>query len=492
MTLEAIGGPRPPAVPGPAPADHSLLSLEGLRKSRPARAVLGALLAAAIVAVIYLIVLAFTGHFTNVVKINAQLPPGSNAVPVGAAVEYRNVTIGKLGSEGQGPNGVVAVQFDIYPSNLSRIPKGVEAQVSPLSIFGNQYINLVAPSQVGTERLAAGDFIKPYSGAPSTSLQGTVTQLYGLLNAVHPADLDTALTAFATALNGEGVNLGRALTGSSDYLGKAVVPNLSTIRSDLNLTVPVSREIQSATPQILGILSNSTVTSRTITSNSAVVKNLLSSGSGAVKQFADILVDVETSLPMLLNDSGPLLGDITQSPTELAQTLSGLTQFAGAVANAESQGPYLSVNANLPVVNISAGVNAALGYNNPSSLAQALGSAVNPPTYTSANCPQYPGEANPDCGVGGNPSAAPVQAASDPGWAPAPVSGPAASSPGATGSGRTSTASQNLPSSDLPTSASLDAVQAIATALNGGQWPAAPGLATMILYPLLSAMDSTA
>lgn len=487
MTLEATHAPHLPAVPGPAPEGRGLLSLEGLRESRPARSALGALLAGAVIAIIYLIVLAFTGHFTDVVKINAQLPPGSNAVPVGAAVEYRNVTIGKLGSEGQGPNGVVAVQFDIYPSKLGLIPKSVQAQVSPLSIFGNQYINLVAPSQIGSARLAAGDFIKPYSGAPSTSLQGTVTQLYGLLNAVHPADLDTALTAFATALNGEGANLGHALTGSSDYLGKAVVPNLSTIQSDLNLTVPVSQELRSATPQILGILSNSTVTSQTITSYSTAVRNLLSSGSATVRQFANVLVDVETSLPMLLNDSGPLLGDITQSPTELAQTLSGLTQFAGAVANAESQGPYLSVNANLPVVNISAGVNAALGYNNPSSLAQALGKAVNPPTYTSANCPEYPGETNPYCGVGGNPSATPVQSAA---WSPPPASQPGSTSRAAAAS-NSNPPTENLPSSELPTSASLDAVQAIAIALNGGQSPPAPGLATMILYPLLAAMDRT-
>ena len=77
----------------PKPATRkSLLSLEGIQESRPARALLGLLLSAAVVGIIYAILLTFTGHFTNVVSIDAQLPPGSNAVTVGAPVEYRNVT----------------------------------------------------------------------------------------------------------------------------------------------------------------------------------------------------------------------------------------------------------------------------------------------------------------------------------------------------------------------------------------------------------------
>src|SRR5581483_10930016 len=107
-----------------------------------------------------------------------QLPQGSNAVPISAPVEYLNVTVGKVGAETEAPNGAVAVQFDIYPQNLARIPKGVQAQVAPLSIFGNQYVNLVPPTAATTGHLEAGDVIRPYAGAPSSSLQGTVTQLY--------------------------------------------------------------------------------------------------------------------------------------------------------------------------------------------------------------------------------------------------------------------------------------------------------------------------
>lgn len=480
---------RPLSPPGDeAPQPRSRYGLEALRESKPARAVLGLVLAAVVVAVIYVIVLTFTGTFTNVVKINAQLPDGSNAVPIAAPVEYRNVTVGKVGSETQAPDGGVAVQFLIYPKNLASIPKGVQAQVSPLSIFGNQYIDLVPPASPQPGHLQRGDFVAPFAGSPSTSLQGTVTQLYNLLNAVHPADLDTALTAFATALNGEGDALGRTLAGTSTYLGQAVVPNLPTIKSDLNLIDPVSGEVNKAAPDVIGTLGNSTVTAETISSQEAELHQLLTAGTTTVGRFGTILQKVQTSLPALLNESGPLLADVTQSPTELSQTLSGLTQFASAVAAQESSGPYLSVTANLPVADISAGVNAALGYDNPASVSKALGSTVNPSTYTAANCPEYPGETNPYCGVGGSPDARPLAGASVPasavslpGARPVQAASPAG---GATADQPAATASY------APYAAELQAVQAIAAALNGGQAPPSPGLATVVLLPLLSSMTA--
>jgi virulence factor Mce-like protein len=465
-----------------------------LQESKWAKALLGLLLSAAVVAVVYTIVLSFTGHFTNVAKVTAQLPAGSNAVPVGAPVEYRNVTVGTVSSEGLAPNGGAAVQLKLYPAKMAAVPSGVRAQVAPLSIFGNQYVNLVPPPTIGAAHLEAGTFIAPYGGAPSTSLQGTVTQLYSLLHAVHPAELDTALSALASALNGEGTNLGHTLSGASTYLNQAIVPNLATVQSDLKLIDPVSQEVVNSTPNLLGVLSNSTVTARTITDQQAELHTLLSSGRATVKQLADILGQVRTTLPSLLNESGPLLADVTQNPNELSQTLSGLTQFASAVAAAESHGPYLSVNANLPVVDISAGVNAALGYNNPTSLAQALGSAFDPPTYTGANCPEYPGASNPYCGVGGSPDAAPVQAASVP-LAAGSGSGSGASGSQAVGAAQSSsspasagTAGGTSASPTTPYASELAAAQAIAAALNGGQAPPSPGLAAIVLYPLLSSM----
>ena len=461
----------------------SLLSLEGIQESRPARALLGLVLAAGVVGVIYLILLTFTGHFTNVVSIDAQLPPGSNAVTVGAPVEYRNVTVGKVASEAAGANGLVSVRFQMYPARMAQVPKGVLAEVAPLSIFGNQYVDLVPPVAAGTGHLAAGDFIAPYSGAPSTSLQGSVTQLYDLLHAIHPADLDTALTAFATALRGEGTDLGQALSGASDYLG-AIRPHLPTVQSDLRLLAPVSGQLQTATPDLLGLLANSSVTSQTITNQASQLHTLLATGQSATRRFADVLQQSQNALIALMNQSGPLLSDVTANPNELSLTLQGLGQWAAAWSAGESHGPYLSVNANLPVPDISSGVNAALGYDNPASISAALGPAFNPATYSSANCPQYPGASNPYCGRGGSPAATPVGASR--------ASAAALYKP-STGSGASTQqqSAQTYAGPSTPYTDELRAIDAIATALNGGRPPASPALASLILFPLLSSMSGS-
>ena len=463
-------------------------SLEGLQQSRAGRAAFGVLLTVVVALVVWFIVSAFTGQFTNVVRIQAELPQGSNAVQVAAPVEYRNVTVGKVGSEKAGPNGTVAVEFEIYPKNLPNIPKGVQAQVSPLSIFGNQYVDLVAPKSVGTGHLEAGDVVSPYTGAPSSSLQGTTTQLYGLLNAIHPADLDTALTSFAEALNGEGRALGQTLSGTAKYLGTGVVPNLGNVRSDFALLTPVNDEINRSAPDVIATLGNSATTAQTITQQAAALHGLLTNGTNSIGQFGNVLQQVDVTLPELMNESGPLLADVTQNPDELARTLSGLTTFAAAVAAQEQSGPFLSVNVALPVADISAGVNAALGYNNPASVDTALGSAVNPPTYTSANCPQYPGESNPYCGTGGSP-------ASQPAGGTVGTVTPLRAQSTSPAPGGTATTAANAPASDLaagatqnPQAAQMQAAMAVATAHNGGQVPTAPGLVAVVLLPLLASI----
>ena len=476
--MSTLGPPTTTPSPG---TGKRLFSLEGFQESLAARAILGVVLAALVIGTIYAIVLAFTGHFTNVVSINAQLPEGSNAVTVGAPVEYRTVTVGKIASEKEGPDGSISVRFEMYPARMAQVPKGVEAEVAPLSIFGNQYVDLIPPATIGSAHLEAGDSIQPYAAAPSTSLQGTVTQLYDLLHAVHPADLDTALTALATALHGEGTNLGQALSGASQYFG-AIQPRLPTVQADLKLLDPVSAHLQEAAPDLLGLLSNSSVSAQTITNQQAQLHTVLTTGQSATQRFADILQQEQGALISLMNQSGPLLSDVTANPNELSLTLQGLSQWAAAWASAESHGPYLSVNANLPIADISAGVNAALGYDNPASLGAALGPAFNPTTYSSANCPQYPGEANRYCGVGGSPAATPS------GGSPASS---ASYHPSAAAQPATLQAAQQ-PAYSGPSTPYLEeirAIDAIAAALNGGSPPPSPALASMVLFPLLSSMS---
>lgn len=490
---------------GTEQVQKSRFTLEALEESRGARALLGLVLAAVVVAIIYVILEGFLGDLTTVVKMDATLPLGSNAVVVGAPVEYNFVTVGKIVSEQQARGGAVLAKIDLYPAKMKEVPRNVEAQVQPESIFGNQEVVLeVTPGQlVSATHLAAGDTIGPYSAAASTSLQGSVTTIYNLLHAIQPADLMTALDSLSTALQGQGQALGQSLVAGSNYFGD-IEPHLQTVASDIQLLDPVANDLQAATPNVLATLANTTTTAQTITNEASTLHDLLTQGSTTSAQLTSLLTNVETSLPALLNDSGPLLADVARNPNELSQTVSGLGQWAAAWAAAETNGPYITVDANLPIANINDAVDAALGYGLPGSLAGALGADhFNPATYTAADCPTYSGMPNPYCAatasgaIGGSPAADPVGSAgvsaANTDTAASTDSGSAAADPAdATGpsTGSTSTTPAAATNRSSPYADATAAAQSIAAALNGGAQPASPAIATMLLLPLLASMSA--
>lgn len=255
------------AALGTGRVDKRRYSLEALKESKLAQALMGIGVVVGFLLIIFFIWEGFLGRLTNVTKINSTLPLGSNAVVVGAPVEYNYVTVGKIDSEGRAPNGAVVARLALYPSLMKKVPSNVQAQVQPESIFGNQEVALIVPggvSHASTKPLAAGDSIPPYTASPSTSLQGTVTTIYDLLKAVRPADLMTALDAIATALKGEGTALGQSLVAGSNYLN-AIDPHLATISADVQLLSPVSQNFNNVTPNALAVLSNSAVSAQTIT-----------------------------------------------------------------------------------------------------------------------------------------------------------------------------------------------------------------------------------
>lgn len=438
---------------------------------------MGVLLTVVVIVGVGAIMLAFTGHFTSVVHFRAEVSGQGNAVQVGSAVQYRNVTVGKVVSQSPGPGGRVALKLDIYPAKLRSIPPGVTASVSPLSIFGNQYVELHAPATIAPGHLRGGQFIPADEAALSDSLQGTVSQLYNLLNAVHPADLDTALTALATALRGQGSDLGHALVSASRYFG-GLVPSLPALNSDLTLLSPVSSNLAASAPNLVGILGNSEVTGSTISSQAATLHQFLTGGAGLAGQTTSLVRQIQDTYPTLVNEASPILADMSANPDELSQTLTGLGKWAAAWAAAETKGPFVSLQTTLPIANINAAVQASLGYDATNQIALGLGSAVNPPTYTSSDCPQYPGESNPYCGVGGSPAANP---------APTKVNTAGTSKPMVPAQDPPPVATQSAaPAPPGADPAEQQALQTIASGLDQGS--ANQGVTTLLLYSLFSSL----
>lgn len=352
-----------------------------------------------------LVFASFGGAFSSYVEVTAELPASSTAVALNSPVEYRNVTVGTVVSQGTSiPGGLVSITLHIEPSMVHAIPAGVRATVSPVSFFGNEYVVLVPPAHPNTASLRAGQQIQALATGQTASLQALLSDLDHLLIELHPGHLDAALTALASALVGQGTSLGRNLVAGNRYL-RGMLPLWPTVLADFEVFDPVADSFAAATPNLLQILANQTVTSDDINSSASTIRNAISGGATLTGDADELFDAIQSPFAVLTADSAPFLRDLSQSPEEIAELLSGLDSFAKAFLAAEANGPYLSATATVDVRN-PADLGVAILGGSPSTLIDAISSGlgtqyVNPPLYTAADCPRFGSLSNCGAATGG-------------------------------------------------------------------------------------------
>ncbi|HEY1831008.1 MAG TPA: MCE family protein [Acidimicrobiales bacterium] len=427
------------------------------RSSARRHAALGLALLLVILAGVYFILGAFTGHFSSYDVVYADVPASGTGISNGSVVIFRDVTVGEVGSLGRElPDGLLKVTLHITPDDLSSIPQGVKADVEIATIFGTQGINLEPPA-TSSGHLEAGQTVPSVAVSKTTTLQGDATDLDNLLNALHPAALDETLTAIATALRDQGPQLGTTIDKVATYLNE-MLPQLPNIVRDFNELGPVTQDLSQAVPNIISTLGSGSTVATTITNNASQLHQLLANGTPTANDLTSLLSATQGAFEDLVANAGQLLGDIGSNPNFVAQTLQGFDSWSKAYAAAESQGPFLTFAGSLTVDGSAQALLAALGVPGSSQLIeQGLGvSNFNPATYTAADCPRYTGQAGPNC---------PANTAS-------------------TGTTNTSNAAQQNQTTMITPVQEAAAVK-IASGLDKGKAPPSSAVATFLLEPLL-------
>jgi phospholipid/cholesterol/gamma-HCH transport system substrate-binding protein len=456
--LSVIAPPRPTPAPASAPEPEP-------GPIRPPRTwtwrliILGLVISALLVGVVVVVFESFGGSFSTFAVVDAQLPASASAVALGAPVEYRNVTVGTVASEGKSvPGGLVSISLHMQTSMLHLIPAGVTATETPVSFFGDAYIVLEPPAQTSGATLKPGQTIPALTHGETASLQATLGDLDNLLISLHPAQLDSALTALAGALQGQGTSLGKNLDKGNTYFSQ-MLPLWPTVVSDLKNLVPVANQFAASTPNILQILSNQTTTGDTIDKEAAEVRADFSGGAKLAGQAADLLTAIQQPYEILTADSAPFLQDISQNPKEIADLLQGFSSWAKAWIAAESSGPYINVSTNVIVANpADLGLAVLGGADVNTYLADGLGPGyVNPPTYSSAAALSSEASAS--------------------------VSSATASKVSAD----LASAIQSAPSQVLPEPAQTNAISQIVRSMSG-QAPESPAVSTLLLSPVLEGL----
>lgn len=240
-------------------------------------------------------------------------------------VRMHGVLIGQVREISQA-DGYARVRLGLEPEAAKAVPTNADVQIRPTTLFGQKYVEFVTPDgstegrQVG---LRDGTVIPASRVRTTVELEKILARLSTLLTTVRPQDLNATLNAVATALSGNGDDMGEAMQKFDTYL-TTMEPQLPTLRKDLAELARVSRVYALAAPDLIKVLKNGTVTARTVKSKSDDLEDLIESVTGVARNGADLLEENQEGLELEGKLIIPLLKLLVHWSPEFPCVLKGL------------------------------------------------------------------------------------------------------------------------------------------------------------------------
>ncbi|MDQ4006080.1 MAG: MCE family protein, partial [Actinomycetota bacterium] len=208
----------------------------------------------------YLTYATFTKKFADYDRVTLETSKIGLQLPARADVKIRGVIVGEVLDMTATSEGA-KLTLGLYPGQTHTIPENVTGSIVPKTLFGEKYVSLVIPADASSEPIHAGVTI--HRTQVAIEVEKVLSDLYPLLRAVEPADLNMTLNAIATALEGRGDQLGENLETVDSYL-KRLNPLIPALVEDLRLTAKVSDVYAEVLPQIGTILHNTVTTTGTL------------------------------------------------------------------------------------------------------------------------------------------------------------------------------------------------------------------------------------
>jgi len=235
----------------------------------------------------------------------------------------------KIESDGE----KAAITVSLRPEAARAIPSNASVKILPTTLFGQNFIEFESPKSGTAEgHLKDGSVIPASRVSTNVDLQSILANLFPLLRSVRPADLNATLYALAHALQGKGEELGKTFDTLDGYL-KQINVHLPTLRTDLQLLSQVSKTYELATPDLLKLLKNATVTAHTITDRKDDLAVALSSITGLAHTTRVTLAENEHLLVAQARTGRPLLSLLDTYSPEFPCVLIGLDHQIGNAQN---------------------------------------------------------------------------------------------------------------------------------------------------------------
>lgn len=319
-------------------------------------------------AIVATLVLMGTGAFDRTFRVTTQVPSVGAGLPVGSDVKLRGLRVGRV-SDVTISRGSTSVTIDLDPELARSVPASVESRVLTANIFGFPFVELV-PKGPETPTLREHAVIKADTSAEAVELAHLYEAAYDVLIAIEPAKLNGALTAIASAVDGNGDKMGALIQQSAAYLSR-LTPHTEQFEQNLVVLARILRRTEVAAPDLLDAIDNTARLAEVLVTHLAQLATLLSVGVRATETASDLIDDGIPRFINLVRVSAPVFEALGRRPDSARASLIALGKVA--------ENFVVSYDA-------SGGITV-----------RAFATATPFPTYSAADCPRYGSLAGPNC-----------------------------------------------------------------------------------------------
>lgn len=303
-------------------------------------------------AVLVLVVLAVASYNKDLpwqrgVAVSVQTAAAGLELNPHSEVKIKGVTVGEV-SEITSDGRVATVHLRLDRASAHLVPADADASIIPKTLFGEKYVNIIAPPGPAGPPISAGGVIRQSS--TSVEVGELYAHLDAVLRALRPDQLSVALGSLAGALRGQGGRLGDTTATLATYLG-GINPRLPDLIGDVQRLGTASSVYAGAAPELLRTLDNSSAISKDLlTAHEDDLARLLVGGRDATDRLTDLVDRAGRPLLRAADQARPVLDLLAYYSSEFPCLIKALSTTNAAVDQiAGSRGPYFSAGTDAAV-----------------------------------------------------------------------------------------------------------------------------------------------
>ena len=249
------------------------------------------------------------------------------------------------------------------PGDARLVPADVRARVLPASVFGTSFVDLISASTIGGDpaeakpvstqsgpgakgTLREGAMIPQDRSRSTLELQDVLDGLDEVITSLGPAELSSALSAMAAALDGNGEQLGRTIERLDGYLRK-LNPAMPAVRRNLALLNTNLEAFQDYAPDLFAATDHALVVARTLTEQEADLRGLTRHGAKAMGDVDRLLNANERGLVDALVRTAVTVDSLYDGRRQLTRGVLSFLDLSEGFGRALSDGRYLKIRGDI-------------------------------------------------------------------------------------------------------------------------------------------------